>query len=107
VGVLGDANLARRRGIPDAVLCAGRLGVVPAHLHELSPPAVRGTFPGFTYQIGNLRAAANATIQAAIAVRAGHDYSIALALVAGAGAIAVALLIGFGGEAREIRMDAG
>ncbi len=85
----------------------GAFGVVPAHLNELSPPAVRGTFPGFTYQIGNLLAAANATIQAAIAVRAGHDYSVALALVAGAGAIAVALLIGFGREAREMRMGAG
>ena len=32
----------------------GAWGVIPAHLNELSPPAVRGTFPGFAYQLGNL-----------------------------------------------------
>src|ERR1700677_3899165 len=34
----------------------GAWGVIPAHLNELSPPAVRGTFPGFAYQLGNLLA---------------------------------------------------
>src|ERR1700692_1922138 len=29
----------------------GAWGVIPAHLNELSPPAVRGTFPGFAYQL--------------------------------------------------------
>jgi len=28
-------------------------GIVPVHLNELSPPEVRGTFPGFVYQLGN------------------------------------------------------
>lgn len=42
----------------------GAWGVVPAHLNELSPPAVRGTFPGFAYQLGNLLASRNAVIQA-------------------------------------------
>ena len=32
----------------------GAWGVIPAHLNELSPAAVRGTFPGFAYQLGNL-----------------------------------------------------
>src|ERR1700738_4723953 len=31
----------------------GAWGVIPAHLNELSPPAVRGTLPGFAYQVGN------------------------------------------------------
>ena len=31
----------------------GAWGVVPAHLNELSPEDMRGTFPGFAYQIGN------------------------------------------------------
>ncbi|MDB5093935.1 MAG: transporter, partial [Candidatus Eremiobacteraeota bacterium] len=31
----------------------GAWGVIPAHLNELSPNDVRGTFPGFTYQLGN------------------------------------------------------
>ena len=42
----------------------GAWGVIPAHLNELSPAAVRGTFPGLAYQLGNLLAAGNATIQA-------------------------------------------
>jgi MFS transporter, SHS family, lactate transporter len=32
----------------------GAWGVIPVHLNELSPHSVRGTFPGFTYQLGNL-----------------------------------------------------
>ncbi|MGA8327079.1 MAG: MFS transporter [Candidatus Cybelea sp.] len=47
----------------------GIWGVIPAHLNELSPPNVRGTFPGFTYQLGNLLAAGTVQIEAAIAQR--------------------------------------
>ncbi len=42
----------------------GAWGVIPAHLNELSPAAVRGTYPGFAYQLGNLLASWNAVIQA-------------------------------------------
>jgi len=45
----------------------GAFGVLPAHLNELSPPAVRGTLPGFAYQVGNLLASRNAVIQAKLA----------------------------------------
>jgi SHS family lactate transporter-like MFS transporter len=45
----------------------GAWGVIPAHLNELSPPAVRGTLPGFAYQIGNLLSSRNAVIQAKLA----------------------------------------
>jgi SHS family lactate transporter-like MFS transporter len=45
----------------------GAWGVIPAHLNELSPPAVRGTFPGLAYQLGNLLASRNAVIQARLA----------------------------------------
>ena len=82
----------------------GAWGVIPAHLNELSPPEVRGTFPGFVYQLGNLLAAANATIQTAIADRMNHDYRFALAGVAGTVAIVIAVMVGFGREARETRM---
>jgi SHS family lactate transporter-like MFS transporter len=47
----------------------GAWGVIPAHLNELSPPAVRGTFPGFTYQVGNLLASRNSPVQAKLAER--------------------------------------
>ena len=57
----------------------GAWGIVPVHLNELSPEAARGTFPGFTYQLGNLFASANATIQAGIAESHGGNYALALA----------------------------
>jgi MFS transporter, SHS family, lactate transporter len=44
----------------------GAWGVVPAHLNELSPPSVRGTLPGFAYQLGNLLSSRNAVIQAKV-----------------------------------------
>jgi len=84
----------------------GAWGVIPAHLNELSPPEIRGTFPGFTYQIGNLLAAANATIQSAIAGSLGGDYSWPLAGVAAIVAVAIAVLVTFGREARHTRMGA-
>jgi SHS family lactate transporter-like MFS transporter len=45
----------------------GAWGVIPAHLNELSPPAVRGTFPGFAYQLGNLLSSRNQVLQARFA----------------------------------------
>jgi len=35
----------------------GAWGIIPAHLNELSPDAVRGLMPGFAYQLGILVAA--------------------------------------------------
>ncbi len=88
------------------VFVQGAWGVIPAHLNELSPPDIRGTFPGVTYQLGNLLAAANATIQSGIAGALGNDYSWPLAGVAAIVAVAIALLVGFGKEARDVRMGA-
>ena len=39
------------------------------HLIELSPPHLRTLFYSFTYQLGNLAAAASATIEATIGQR--------------------------------------
>jgi SHS family lactate transporter-like MFS transporter len=47
----------------------GAWGVIPAHLNELSPPAVRGTFPGLAYQLGNLLASRNSVAQSRLAER--------------------------------------
>jgi SHS family lactate transporter-like MFS transporter len=82
----------------------GAWGIVPAHLNELSPAEVRGTFPGFAYQLGNLIASVNATLQAQIAATHGGDYGLALALVAGSIAIALAILAALGSEARGTTM---
>jgi MFS transporter, SHS family, lactate transporter len=48
-------------------LVQGAWGIIPAHLNELSPVAVRATFPGLAYQLGNLLASRNQVIQAQIA----------------------------------------
>ncbi|OHV84710.1 MFS transporter [Rhizobium sp. LCM 4573] len=79
----------------------GAWGVVPAHLNELSPDEVRGTFPGFAYQLGNLLASGNATIQAGLAEHWNGDYALALMIVAIIVAAAVALLAGFGYEKKD------
>lgn len=84
----------------------GAWGVVPAHLNEISPPGVRGTFPGFTYQLGNLLAAGNATIQAAIAENYGGNYAIAMAATAVVVAVIVATCAAFGPEARDVSFTA-
>ena len=88
------------------VAVQGAWGVIPVHLNELSPHEARGTFPGFVYQLGNLLASANATIQADLAVHFGGNYGLALAIVAGSVAVIIALLTGFGVEAKGIRFSA-
>ncbi len=81
----------------------GAWGIVPVHLNELSPDEVRGTFPGFAYQLGNLLASGNATLQAGLAERWDGDYAYALLMVAAVVAIVVALLAGFGYEKKDVR----
>src|SRR5271170_609263 len=88
------------------VMVQGAWGVVPVHLNELSPEGVRGTLPGFVYQLGNLFAAVNATLQATIAESYGGDYAIGLALVAGVTAIVIAVVAGTGKEAKDVKFGA-
>ena len=85
----------------------GAWGVVPVHLNELSPAEVRGTFPGFAYQLGNLLASANATLQAGFAASRGDDYALALAVVAAGAAVAIALLTAAGPEAHGVELGGG
>jgi SHS family lactate transporter-like MFS transporter len=82
----------------------GAWGVVPVHLNELSPPAIRGTFPGFVYQLGNLLAAINLNVQVAIAESHRNDYGLALAIVVACSAVAITLLAAFGPERRGVSM---
>ncbi|TDL17206.1 MFS general substrate transporter [Rickenella mellea] len=42
----------------------GAWGVIPILLAEMSPPAFRATFPGVTYQLGNMVSSASAQIEA-------------------------------------------
>ncbi len=79
----------------------GAWGVIPAHLNELSPPAVRGTFPGLAYQLGNLLASRNSVIQAKLAEqRYGGRYPPVLAWTVLIGAALVAVVTMSGRERR-------
>jgi MFS transporter, SHS family, lactate transporter len=44
----------------------GAWGVIPAHINELSPGAIRGFFPGFAYQLGVLCASSIPYIESAL-----------------------------------------
>jgi len=79
----------------------GAWGVIPAHLNELSPPAVRGTFPGFAYQLGNLLSSRNVVIQAKLAEqRYGGMFAPVLAWTVLIVATLVAVVTGSGRERR-------
>lgn len=76
-------------------LCVqGAWGVIPAHLTEMSPDAIRGLYPGVTYQLGNLLAAFNLPIQERLAERHGYPFALAATVVPVLIAVAVLTLIG-------------
>ena len=83
------------------VAVQGAWGIVPVHLNELSPGAVRAMFPGFAYQLGNLLMSRNVVFQAGIAEGRGDDYAVALALFGGVTAVVIAVWTAFGPERRN------
>jgi SHS family lactate transporter-like MFS transporter len=84
----------------------GAWGVIPAHLNELSPPAVRGTFPGFAYQLGNFLSSRNTVVQAKLAEqRYGGLFAPVLAWTVLLIAILVAVVTGSGREQKGIDMS--
>lgn len=85
----------------------GAWGTVPAHLNELSPKSVRGTFPGLAYQLGNLLASGAATLQATIAESRGGDYALGLGGMTAVVAIFLAGIALFGPEAKGVEFAAG
>jgi SHS family lactate transporter-like MFS transporter len=85
----------------------GAWGVIPVHLNELSPDTARATFPGVVYQLGNLLASVNATLQAGIATYFAGNYGIALAAVAGVTAVVICGLTAVGSEARGVAFSQG
>lgn len=78
----------------------GAWGVIPTYLNELVPANTRAVLPGFVYQLGNLIASVNATLQATIAGHHGQNYGLAMALTAGTVAIVIAVLVFFGKDTR-------
>ncbi|WP_213993393.1 MFS transporter [Sodalis sp. dw_96] len=83
----------------------GAWGVVPTYLTELVPANSRAVLPGFVYQLGNLIASVNATLQARIAEAHGNNYGLAMALVAGTVAILICVLVSFGRETQGIKIS--
>lgn len=83
------------------VCVQGAWGVIPAHLTELSPDAIRGLYPGVTYQLGNLLAAFNLPIQERLAETHGYPFALAATIVPVL--IAVAFLTFVGKDATGIR----
>jgi SHS family lactate transporter-like MFS transporter len=85
----------------------GAWGVVPVHLNELSPEGLRATFPGFVYQLGNLLASYNATLQTTIAENHSSvehpDFSFAFVVVVGTVAALLVVLSLLGPERRDVR----
>ena len=88
------------------VMVQGAWGVVPVHLNELSPDAVRATLPGFAYQGGNLLASATAPFLNWFADQRGGDYGFAMASFIAVVAVLLALVTAFGPEAHGARFAA-
>ena len=80
----------------------GAWGVIPVHLNELSPDGVRGTFPGFVYQLGNFIASVNLNLQVWIAGLYGGQFSTAILMVGGAAAVSIAVLTFLGTERKGV-----
>jgi SHS family lactate transporter-like MFS transporter len=54
----------------------GAWGIIPVHLNELSPHAVRGLLPGFTYQVGILLAASTPAVEFALRDKLGYAWAL-------------------------------
>ncbi|MBB5891535.1 MFS transporter [Kutzneria kofuensis] len=79
----------------------GAWGVIPAHLTEMSPDAIRGFYPGVTYQLGNCLAAFNLPIQESLA--SSHGYPFALTITVMPVLAILAVLTWLGKEAKGIQ----
>jgi SHS family lactate transporter-like MFS transporter len=76
------------------VCVQGAWGVIPAHLTEMSPDAIRGLYPGVTYQLGNLLAAFNLPIQERLAETHGYPFALTVTIVPVLLAVTILTLIG-------------
>jgi len=83
----------------------GAWGVVPAHLTEMSPDAIRGFYPGVTYQLGNCLAAFNLPIQEALAEHNGYPFALVATVVPVL--VVLFVLTWLGKEAKGIQFGAG
>jgi SHS family lactate transporter-like MFS transporter len=77
----------------------GAFGVIPAHLNELSPGAVRSFFPGVVYQLGVLLASPATIVEYTLRDRFGYPWALTL-FEAGVIVLMIAIFW-FGPEARD------
>jgi SHS family lactate transporter-like MFS transporter len=92
VVMLTVASIAMQTGVQ------GAFGVIPAHLNELSPDAVRSLFPGFVYQLGVLVGSPAVIIE--YTLRDHFGYQWALASFEACVIISLMFIYGFGPERR-------
>ena len=83
----------------------GAWGVIPAHITELAPDAVRGFLPGFAYQCGVLIAGTSATVEALAARHT--SYAVAMAVTGAIVFAGCALVAMLGPERRGIEYGGG
>ncbi|MGD1209880.1 MAG: MFS transporter [Candidatus Acidiferrales bacterium] len=81
----------------------GAWGVIPAHINELSPGALRGFFPGFAYQLGVLIASTAPYVEARMTSHL--SYGQAMGTFAGIVLVIGAFVIAVGPEAHRIAFD--
>jgi SHS family lactate transporter-like MFS transporter len=92
VAMLTAASIIMQTGVQ------GAFGVIPAHLNELSPDAVRSLFPGFVYQLGVLVGSPAVMIEYALRDHLGYQW--ALASFEACVIIALMFIYAFGPERR-------
>jgi SHS family lactate transporter-like MFS transporter len=82
----------------------GAWGVIPAHINELSPPSLRGFFPGFAYQVGVLCASSITYVEALLAEH--FSYAQSMGMLAGAVLLLGAVVVALGPEAHGVAFAA-
>jgi len=78
----------------------GAWGVVPAHINELSPGALRGFFPGFAYQIGVLFASSITYFESLLGEH--FTYAQSMGVLAATVLIVGAVVVALGPEAHGV-----
>jgi len=79
----------------------GAWGIIPAHLNELAPAAVRGLLPGLAYQLGNFVASPVNTIEYRLRDLWGYSWALAGFEIAVIGLLAIVVSLGPESKGRQ------